>query len=406
MKALIHYFKHIGFIYLILLVIYLVNPYNKGFMAGYLILGLIYTNRKFVLGNLDKTYFILVVFSFVYAAFYYFNLEQGMQWLIIYATFPPVFYLLGKKMVPEMEDTKSMGQLLIFLGIAYSLTGILSVGTNLLEGGFVQLGRSIADFWSGQERLATAMGSYFVFNMSIPGLLIVAKRRLSLIAKLALIGVFILSLLCVFRLGSRTQMALALIGILIGIAYRIKSQNLISNFKFVLVLVVLVILGINYISIDLDADYLSSLGQRLQESDNAGSAGGRTERWSKSLINLFEKPLGWPVEEFGYSHNMWFDAARNGTVISFVLLTIFTVVSIKNIIRALKVNKKATFLNSIILIFNIVIFLQFFVEPALESLYILFAFYCLIQGFINKYTENILEMDNNNVSVSIPNQVS
>jgi hypothetical protein len=388
MKSLFKYFKKIGFLTLFLLVIYLINPFNKGFLAGYLLFVLMYINKDFIRRSLDKTYFLLLFFSLVYAAFYYFNLEQGVQWLIIYATFPSVFYLLGKKIVPQNHNSEVIAHMLVILGISYSITGILSVGTNLLEGGFVQMGRNIADFWSGNERSATALGAYFIFNMSIPGLLIAEKRNISLLGKIVLIGIFVVSLLCVFRLGSRTQMSLTVIGILIGIAYRIKNQNIISNFKFVFVLLVLLILGINYISIDLDADYLSSLGRRLQESENAGSAGGRTELWSKSLTNLIEKPLGWSLDEFGYSHNMWFDAARTGTVISFFLLLAFTIVSIKNIIRFLKINMENSYFNAIILIFNIMIFLQFFVEPVLESLYILFAFYCFIQGLINKHVEN------------------
>lgn len=388
MKSLFEYFKSIGFLSLFLLVIYLINPFNIGFLTGYVLFAYIYINTYFLRKNLDKTYFALLAFSLVYAGFYLFNLEQGVQWLIIYATFPCVFYLLGKKFVPQNNNTKIIAHMLVILGISYSTTGILSVGINLLEGGFVQMGRNIADFWSGNERSATALGAYFVFNMSIPGLLIVAKRKISLSGKIVLIGIFIVSLLCVFRLGSRTQILLAFIGILIGIVYRIKNQNIISNFKFILVLILILALGINYISIDLDAEYLSSLGHRLQESKNAASAGGRTELWSKSLTNLVEKPLGWSLDEFGYSHNMWFDAARNGTIISFFLLWVFTVISFNNILRFLKTNPLATYLNSIILVFNIMIFLQFFVEPVLESLYILFAFYCFLQGLINKYVEN------------------
>ncbi|MHA7831040.1 MAG: O-antigen ligase family protein [Flagellimonas sp.] len=272
------------------------------------------------------------------------------------------------------------------MGIIYSVTAILSVGFNIIEGGFIQVGRTIEGFWSGRERLATAMGAYFVFNMSIPGLLIVSKKNLSLWSKLLLIIIFIISLLCVFRLGSRTQIVLAIMGVFVGIIYRLKSQNAISNFKFMAVLAILIFLGINYISIDLDAEYLSSLGRRLQESDNAGSAGGRTELWSKSIENLFEKPFGWSINEFGYSHNMWLDTARTGTVISMFLITVFTFFAVKNIVKALRVGKDAFFLNATILIFNIIIFLQFFVEPVFDSpLFQLFIFFCLIQGFINEY---------------------
>jgi len=384
--SLLKTIKLIGIIPFTLIILYLLNPYDKGFVIGYLLFVFAYFGKGFSFKTLDKTYFILLIFSLVYASFYFLDMNQGNQWLIIYATSSHTFYLLGKRMVPKKMDSKVLAQILIFIGIIYSVTAILSVGFNIIEGGFVQVGRTIGDFWSGRERLATAMGAYFVFNMSIPGLLIVSKKNLSLWSKLLLIIIFIISLLCVFRLGSRTQIVLAIMGVFVGIIYRLKSQNAISNLKFIVVLAIIIFLGVNYISIDLDAEYLSSLGKRLQESDNAGSAGGRTELWSKSIENLFKKPFGWSINEFGYSHNMWLDTARTGTVISMFLITIFTFFSLKNIIKALKVNKDAFFLNATILIFNIIIFLQFFVEPVFDSpLFQLFIFFCLTQGFINEY---------------------
>ncbi|WP_298488386.1 hypothetical protein [uncultured Maribacter sp.] len=379
-----NYIKKIG-VHIFLLMLYLINPFDKGFLAGYLIILLIYINPKFILKNIDSTFFSLILFSLVYAGFYLFDMKQGVQWLLIYALFPSSIYLLGKKVTPYIKKPMHLFYIIFTLGFLYSLTGLISVGFNLLEGGFVQLGRSIPDFWTGKEKLATAMGAFFIFNMAIPGLLIVGKKKLPLFFKLVTFGIFIASLLCVFRLGSRTQISLVVLSILIAIVYLLKSQNTISNIKLLLGIVTITLLAYNYLSIDLDADYLSSLGERLQSSDNASSAGGRTQRWEKSIINLYKKPLGWDVREFGYSHNMWFDAARNGSIISFILLLIFSIQSFKNIKQAINLNKQNTLFNATILIYNIVIFSQLFVEPALESLFILFAFFCFIQGVINAY---------------------
>lgn len=391
-ESIIKSIKSIGVVPFGLILLYLLNPYDKGFLIGYVLFAFAYFGRGFSFQELDRTYLVLLIFSLVYAAFYFTDMNQGSQWLVIYATFPHVFYLLGKRLVPKDVGTKAMTHLLIIMGIVYSITAILSVGLNIIEGGFIQIERTIGDFWSGKQRLATAMGSYFVFNMTIPGLLIISKRNISMWVKLLLIGIFIISILCVFRLGSRTQIVLAFIGILVGIAYRMKSQNVQSNFKFIIVLFILLSLGINYISIDLDAEYFSSLGQRLQESENAGSAGGRTELWSRSIDNLIKKPLGWSIDEFGYSHNMWLDTARSGTIISFLIIIVFTILSVQNIVKALKLNPKAYFFNATLLIFNIIIFLQFFVEPVFDSpLYLLFIFFCLIQGFITKYVQNMEE---------------
>lgn len=389
MKSILSYINEIGIIGIGLFYIYLINPFNKGFFAGYLIIIIIYSSKEFLLKNIDSTYCVLLLFSLVYAAFYFFNMEQGIQWLFIYALFPSSFYLLGKKMVYKHTSSQTLFYLFFSVALLYSFTGLASVGINLIQGGFVQVGRSIADFWTGKERLATAMGAYFIFNMSIPGLLIAAKNKIPLLFKLFAVAIFIASLLCAFRLGSRTQIGLVILSVLFALLYLFKSQNLVRNFKLLLTILVIVFLGINYLSIDLDAEVLSSLGDRLQNSDNAGSAGGRTDRWEKSIINLYEKPLGWHVDEFGYSHNMWFDAARNGTVISFILLLIFSFKAFTNIKKALSADKSAVLFNVTILIYSIAIFSQLFVEPALESLFILFVLFCFMQGVLNAYTKNM-----------------
>ena len=101
--------------------------------------------------------------------------------------------------------------------------------------------------------------------------------------------------------------------------------------------------------------------------------------------------IGWDVNEFGYSHNMWFDAARNGSVISFVLLLIFTIKATLNIKKALQADPKAILFNSTVLIYSIAIFSQLFVEPALESLFILFVFFCFMQGVLIAYTQKVKE---------------
>tara|TARA_R110002051_G_scaffold138268_1_gene211003 strand:+ start:1951 stop:3168 length:1218 start_codon:yes stop_codon:yes gene_type:complete len=393
MKSIFAYLNQVGIIPLGLLCLYLINPFDKGFLAGYVLILFIYLKKDFLLQNIDSTYFLLTLFSLVYAAFYTFNMGQGVQWLFIYALFPGTFYLLGKKFVVSSSNIDSITLFYLFfiLSIMYSLTGILSVGINLLKGGFVQVGRSIANFWTGKEKLATAMGAFFIFNMSVPGILIAAKNKLPIWMKIFAGGIFFISLLCVFRLGSRTQIVLIILSIVFALVYLLKSQNMVSNFKLALGVVVVIFLSINYLSIDLDADYLSSLGERLQDSDNAGSAGGRTGRWEKSIVNLFEKPLGWDVNEFGYSHNMWFDAARNGSVISFVLLLIFTIKATLNIKKALQAEPKAILFNSTVLIYSIAIFSQLFVEPALESLFILFVFFCFMQGVLIAYTQKVKE---------------
>ena len=117
----------------------------------------------------------------------------------------------------------------------------------------------------------------------------------------------------------------------------------------------------------------------------ASTAGGRTERWTKSLDNLIDKPLGWEISDFGYSHNLWLDVARSGTVIAFIILVLFSLRSLLNTKNSIS-NKHISFLpyKKIVMVLSLAFYLQFFVEPILEGSLQLFIFFCFFQGLINQ----------------------
>ena len=92
---------------------------------------------------------------------------------------------------------------------------------------------------------------------------------------------------------------------------------------------------INYFPINLDAEYLSTLGERLQDSkaSSAASAGGRTGLWQEALSKVVAKPLGWTSDH--YAHNLWLDTAKVGGVLSLVLLLWFNTLNLNNIRKIL-----------------------------------------------------------------------
>jgi len=221
--------------------------------------------------------------------------------------------------------------------------------------------------------------------MCIPALLIVEQGKLNLVQKLVAMAIFTLSLLCTFRLGSRTQAVIATFLVIIALVYIIPRQSRNKTLKLFIVLAVGVLLVYLYVPLNLDADYLSVLGSRLENSDNTTSAGGRTDRWTKSLYNLFRKPLGWSFDEFGYSHNLWLDVAQVTGLIPFFAVLFFSYKNVRKTIRAvLKPDGDLSF-RTMILAFTIAANLLFFVEPVMQGTFYLFVVYCFFQGAISKY---------------------
>ena len=336
----------------------------------------------------DFDAFLLFIFSLIYAAVYSFKMEQGVQFLIIYASFPAGFYLIGKKVASTFTTSKQMFYVLFLLSFCFSITAIISIVLNLLEGGFVQTERDIGLFWNGKTLNATAMGGYLIYNLCIPGFLLLYKVKLTKAFRFFMIITFVVTLLCIFRLGNRTQLVLIVLNTLISLLFIIPVQTKVSNLQLIVRLIIISGIFLVFFPVDPDADYLSVLNSRLDQNDNTATAGGRTIRWTKSLELMMKEPFGWEKEVIGYSHNIWLDIARYGGVLLFIYLAFITIRFLSKTLNTIK-RSKHTLIQIQLLLFTFVTFIIFFVEPILEGLFHIFNFYCLLQGIINYYQQKI-----------------
>jgi len=380
--------KAIGYLLSALLALYLINPLDKGFLFGYLIVMLMLIKRDSLARNVDLGFVLLLLFSIIYALFYSFDPTSGNQFIFIYALSPPVFYLLGKYLVEKMESSKQVFFLLFSIAFLFSIAALISVLFNFLEGGFAQLNRNIPMIWSDEPVAATKMGAFFTLNMCIPALLIGNQRKKSLIFNILALVVFMLSILCIIRLGSRTQIMIFLITSILSLFYVVPKQPFRKNVILIIMLGVVMLYLINKVSFDLNEDWLTTFAGRMDRSNDVASGGGRTGRWIKSFQNLFEKPLGWSLDEFGYSHNLWLDVLRVSGIIPFALLIIYSIRSFFQVRRTIRLNPDDISFNIIILMYAIAFFLIFMVEPIFEGIFSLFVVFCLFMGVINKYYAN------------------
>jgi O-antigen ligase len=299
--------------------------------------------------------------------------------------FPGFFYLFGKYLAVPNLSTSKLVLLFFGIGFVFSFSALISVLLDLRTGGFVQLSREIPMVWNGEPKKATLMSSYLTFNMCLPIIYLIKQRKIPLVLQVLAGGVFIASLLSVFRLGSRTQLVIAVLAIIISLFFVLPRQTVKANTRLFFFLLLVGAFILKFVPLNLNADYFSVLGSRLQESNNTGSAGGRTTLWAQALENLFVYPLGWQGQNVRYVHNLWLDVARYAGLIPFILLLIFTLRSLRNTYKAVRNNKSVLLLNTTMIIFTMASLLIFFVEPIMEGLFFLFTVYCLFQGIINGY---------------------
>jgi len=374
---------------MILLCLYLLDPFNFGYLFGYLAVIYIFTRKKFLLQNLDGDFTLLLLFSATYSVFYCFDLSLGTQYILIFLLFPPGFYLVGKYVAARAESPKKLGLLMFLISFVFSLTTLISVLLNIAAKGFVVLERDVPVFWDGHSIPATNMSALLTLNMCIPALLIVNFKRSSFFPRIFSIILFALSLTCVLRLGSRTQLGITLLTIMATILYLFTKQSAAKNALTFVALFVAVNIGFSYLSFDKNSDIMSAYASRMDSKEyGASTAGGRTERWEKSIINLVEEPLGWEVNDFGFSHNMWFDVARVGSVLAFILLVIYSIKSLIQIKNTITLDKSSVGINTMFLVYGMSFFLLFMVEPIFEGYFGVFTFFCFYKGVLNKYREN------------------
>lgn len=394
MRKIYKYIVDTGVLIIFLLALYLLNPFNTGYLIGYLIIPSIIIQSSFIKENLDLDFVLLFLFSFLYALFYSFNADssQGKQFIFIYASFPPTFYLTGKYLVRNKISANTIFLVLFFVGSIFSISAVISVFINFQVGGFVQFERTIPMFWNGELVSATGMAGFLTLNMCIPGLLIANQGKRGLLFNSSAILLFLISLICVLRLGSRTQLGVFLITSIFAVFYIIPKQAIKKNIVLAGIFLVVILYISRNVSFDLDAAWLTTFASRLEGgTEEMASGGGRSQRWMKSLEYLVSHPLGWDKRDFGYSHNLWFDVLRVGGIIPFMLLLVFSIRSFFQTKRTFALNKSNIAFNAQILIYSIAFFLVFMVEPIIEGLFSFFIVFCLFQGIINKHYSNLKE---------------
>lgn len=381
MKSLTEYVLDNKFIVL-LLGLYLLDPFSLGHYFGYIIVLTVIFQKSNLLKYFDTTSLLIFLFSLIYALFYSFDTVNGVQYIAIYTLFPVAFYLLGRRIGWEL-NSKSMSFFLCASAFIFSLSALISVLLNIYEGGFVQFERSIPMFWNENIVSATQMGSFFTLNMCIPAILISRSENLNWVTKIILSIIFVVSLLCCLRLGSRTQLAILVITSIISAIYVVQKQGYRKNITLFIIMTIGIGMVIRYGSFDLNSDLFTAFASRIEDSNNAVSnAGGRSERWVKSTEYLFSHPFGWELEDFGFSHNLWFDASRVGGVITFIVLILVFIKAIRKLIFKLRDKTIYLPLRVHFLAYAVGFFLIFMVEPIIEGAYSLFVFYFLYYGII------------------------
>lgn len=344
-----------------------------------LLVMLILPIRKYV----DKTAVLLGSFSVFYCIPILFAGVGSWFNFASYLLCPVIFYIYGKYVVDKLRESKLIALFFAVSILLFSIVLYMSAIQDITQNGFVNITRSFS-IWgmSGGQNSLSATLYGLVASLGLMGLSIIFVRT-ALPKKLKgmFLLLFVLSMLTVLHLVSRTGIVIAMVSVFCVSVY--CSQGKIWRFLIVGLFVFMSFLFLFELNV-IDQNVIDAYTNRNGGDSSVSSVGGRWDRWVDGIQNVFRYPLGWDIEvtQYGYAHNLWIDVARVSGILPFLCFLMVTLISYSKLFKLLKLKNMT--IVPLLLGLNICFFLSSFVEPVIEAIPLYFYLYLMLWGIQNR----------------------
>ena len=253
--------------------------------------------------------------------------------------------------------------------------------------------RNTIDIWTGVGRSATLQATMLTMLMgssfySLFGL----KNKLY---KLIITIFIILSLSYNLILGTRTLIIVSAVSFILScityITLNIRNKPLVlKNGKSLLIVIIVIFLVFisNFMGIREKIENTKLLRRINKPYSTEEADENRLQTLFLAFNSILENSMGGNFERIGelkYAHNMWLDAGKQTGIIPFLLLTLFTILSLWNVIKVLKNEKSSTEFKVFLVGIYSAVLLNMMVEPILQGEPLFFIMFCMIIGM----TDNI-----------------
>ena len=336
----------------------------------------------------DNQSIILIFFSFLYVLISGFNgALPGNTYIIGILVCPFLFYLFGKYLFYTTLSENQLIRLLLVISVLLLLYTLYYTILDIRLVGIINVHRHLNFQDLGDGVSATLNGIISSWGLGGAGFLFFMRQKTDKKLSVSLVLVTLCALLINVHLVNRTAIVALILIMLIGIFYSYK-QNIIKTILFLLFFVVLFLIFKEFHIVD--NDILSAYANRNDGEGEISGGGGRFERWTIALSNIFIHPLGFVelTQETGYyAHNLWLDTARVSGVIPLVLLLIFTIKAIRSSILIIKHSSAAV--GYYLLSLYYCSFVYCMCEPVMDAIPLFFYLFCLISGILNSYSDEI-----------------
>ena len=388
--ALSHYFI------CLLIVLLLFNPFNilkycLIILCVYILFQLLDVRFINVVFINNKQLLCLVLFCLLYTAaqliYGFIDLNTVAVYLLCFLT----LYILGVSVAVKPRSEQQIAHYLYSIVLGLFLFGITAVVyTKYFYDNSAELRvRALTIPWiEGSQLSATVLGTYVSLGIALLGLIFVKTGALR---KALNFSIALLSIYASVSLANRTGLLIGLTSIILVWIVQMKLNKFCDNIrvtgKLVLQFAALFILySLNFLNAK---TYWLGSGAYSRLTKMHLLTDPRIKAWSQALQGVYKNPSGGKqtLLSLKYAHNIWLDVGYTAGIVPFVILIIFTLITIKYYLDIINSSYVSMYSKYLVTTMLSAFLLTFMVEPVMEANYLFFGAFCLFSGILNAITK-------------------
>lgn len=339
------------------------------------------------------TVFVSLFSSFLlYASFLYMYKFIAIGTFIRYILFPIIMLTLGYSLVKNDIGYKKTYRYLFTVIFSFTAFGFLSFTKTILSYGSLDRvtqsfgGRYVINVWNSGIISATVVNMVLAFGLSLISTIFISSKVMpnGKKSKLLLFICFLISTYIAIQLANRTSLLIILVCFITTVLFSDRlTIKKIRNVFFILFITGVSISFFNGNVLGIrNYWYSTTLANRFEQ--NQLTSDPRVLAWKNGFFGLFQYPFGGRKTFLGglsYAHNMWLDIGVDTGALPFLLMVLFTLLSLIVVIKFIKSDNQLL-LKSIIVGLFVSFNLTFFVEPVIQASFTYFNIYCFIIGMV------------------------
>ena len=338
---------------------------------------------------IDHTAVFLAIFVLSYIISYIISIGIDSNIFVVLTIL--LSYMLGFSFSSSVT-VSSLQKRITYISVGMASHSILNLVYNLSQQGLGVFRSGVTiDFWSKSISAATGQAMYYCYIIGLLGFLFFSFQNHK--SRIILLIVYLLALVHCFLVGSRIFIFLSFVSLLVGVVFTLVYSK--TRAKIIRILVILgIVFAVGFILFRLNIFGIQDIYKksyfyyRFHTLDTGLIETTRLDRRLVYYQNLLRFPFGGCNIRrglgVGYAHELWLDLFDEVGLIPYILLWIYTIISLRDLRRFLR--RCSNFSVSLLVTCTIVtLFVSFFGEPILSGRPMVFSMYCFIHGSISRY---------------------